>query len=349
MKAWHRELLWALGVSFLIWIIYRIRSVLFLFLITGILAYIFDPFVSKLASKLRLKKGLAIGILYILIIIPIIIFFAIGLPILASQLTSLAKNIPEYYKFISDMIEKWQTSIQTNPILQNAVKTFLSSLQPRIEGLISSIANWTFNFIITLTSSIFILILAIALNFYFLIDLDNIKRWFANILPANIRNQTLNALEEINISFRSFLKAQAILCLYVGISDGIGAYILGIDYAFTLGVIAAFTELIPYLGPLLGGIPAVIIALISSPWKALEIIIWYVVVQQLEANVVVPKVMEKEMGLHPLIVIFSMLAFGKLFGFWGVLLAVPLAAIIKIVIKIYFPHIWERGGTNGKG
>jgi predicted PurR-regulated permease PerM len=348
MKDWHREFIWILAISFLIWIIYKIRSILFLFLITGVLAYIFDPFVSKLASKLRLKKGLAIGILYILIITPIVVFLAIGLPILASQLMSLAKNIPGYYNFISDMIDKWQASVQTNPVLQNAVKTFLSSLQPRIEGLVSDIVNRIFNFIITLTASIFTFILAIALNFYFLIDLDNIKRWFANILPANIRNKTLNALEEVNISFRSFLKAQAILCLYVGISDGIGAYIFGIDYAFTLGVIAAFTELIPYLGPFLGGIPAIIIAVIISPWKALEIAIWYTVVQELEAHIVVPKVMEKEMGLHPLIVIFSILAFGKLFGLWGVLFAVPLAAIIKIVIKIYFPHIWERGGINGE-
>ncbi|MGC9065000.1 MAG: AI-2E family transporter, partial [bacterium] len=129
-----------------------------------------------------------------------------------------------------------------------------------------------------------------------------------------------------------------------GIADGIGAYIFGIDYAFTLGVIAAFTELIPYLGPFLGGIPAVIIALIISPWKALEIAVWYTIVQELEAHIVVPKVMEKEMGLHPLIVLFSILAFGKLFGFWGVLFAVPLAAIIKIIIKVYFPHIWEKGG-----
>lgn len=344
MKEWHREFLWTLGIIFLIWIIYRIRSILFLFLITGVLAYIFDPFVSKLASKLKLRKGLAIGILYILIITPVVVFLVIGLPILANQLMSLVKNIPEYYKFISDIIGNWQTSLQTNPELQNAVKTFFSSLKPRIETIISEIANHTFNFIITLTTSIFTIILAIALNFYFLIDLDNIKRWFTNLLPHHIRNQTLNVLEEINISFRSFLKAQAILCLYVGITDGIGAYIFGIDYAFTLGVIAAFTELIPYLGPFLGGIPAVVIALIISPWKALEIAIWYTVVQEIEAHIVVPKVMEKEMGLHPLIVLFSILAFGKLFGFWGVLFAVPLAAIIKIIIKVYFPHIWERGG-----
>ncbi|MGC9064617.1 MAG: AI-2E family transporter, partial [bacterium] len=210
MKEWHREFLWTLGILLLIWIIYKIRSILFLFLITGILAYIFDPFVSKLASRLKLRKGLAIGILYLLIITPIVVFLALGLPLLANQLMSLAKNIPGYYRSILDIIKNWQASLQTTPELQNAVNTFISSLQPRIEAIISDIANHMFNFIITLTTSIFTIILAIALNFYFLIDLDNIKRWFANTLPPYIRNQTLNVLEEINISFRSFLKAQTI-------------------------------------------------------------------------------------------------------------------------------------------
>jgi predicted PurR-regulated permease PerM len=236
---------------------------------------------------------------------------------------------------------------QTNPAMQKMVDSFLASIQPRIESYLSDMGIKAFNFIISLTNSIFTLILAIVLNFYFLIDMENIERWFISIIPENIKDKTLNALKEINSSFKSFLKAQLILCLFVGLADGLGAWILGVNYPLILGIIAGFTEIIPYLGPFIGAIPAIIVALTISPWKALEVSIWYLVVQQLEAHFVVPNVMGKTMGLHPLTVIFSLLVFGKLLGFWGVILAVPIAAMIKIILKIYFTDIWKKGGVDG--
>lgn len=346
MKEWQRDILWLLlwisGIAFLIWFIYQIRSVIILFLITGLLAYILNPSITKLAHKLKLKKGLVVGIFYIIIITPIILLLVLVLPILGNQILSLVKNLPKYYDLVMNMIEQLQNTLQTSPMLQDAINSFLSTLRPQVENFLSSIGLRVLNLVISITSSIFTLILAIILNFYFLIDIDNIKRSFINILPLNIRDKTLKVLEEINKSFKAFLKAQGILCLFVGLADGLGVWILGIDYALTLGLIAGFTEVIPYLGPYIGAIPAIIVALTISPWKALEIAIWYIAVQQIENHFIVPNVMGKAMGLHPLTVIFSLLVFGKLLGFWGVLLAVPIAAIIKIVLKVYFIDIWKK-------
>ncbi|MGC8970816.1 MAG: AI-2E family transporter [bacterium] len=344
MKEWQKEFLWILGILFLIWFLYKIRSIVILFLITGILAYIINPSVTKLAYKLKLKKGLAIGIFYIMIITPIITILILILPILGNQIMSLVKDIPKYYEVLIDSLRYLQDTLQAKPEMQRALDSFLISVRPKIEAYLSNIGIMAFNFIITLTNSLFTLILAIVLNFYFLIDMENIERWFINIIPENIKDKTIKALNEINVSFKSFLKAQLILCLFVGLADGIGAWILRINYPLILGFIAGFTEIIPYLGPFIGAIPAIIIALTISPWKALEIAIWYLVVQQLEAHFVVPNVMGKTMGLHPLTVIFSLLVFGKLLGFWGVILAVPIAAVIKIVLRIYFTDIWRKGG-----
>jgi len=269
------------------------------------------------------------------------------LPVLGNQIMSLVKDIPKYYNVLTDGLKHLQDMFQTNPAMQKMVDSFLASIQPRIESYLSDIGIKSFNFIISLTNSIFTLILAIVLNFYFLIDMENIERWFISIIPENIKDKTLNALKEINSSFKSFLKAQLILCLFVGLADGLGAWILGVNYPLILGIIAGFTEIIPYLGPFIGAIPAIIVALTISPWKALEVSIWYLVVQQLEAHFVVPNVMGKTMGLHPLTVIFSLLVFGKLLGFWGVILAVPIAAMIKIILKIYFTDIWKKGGVDG--
>ncbi|MBC7320717.1 AI-2E family transporter [bacterium] len=347
MKEWQRDLLWFLAILFFIWFLYEVRSIVLLFFITGSLAYIINPTITKFAHKLRLKKGLAIGIFYIMIISPIIAILVLILPILGNQIMSLVRDIPKYYEVLTDSLRHLQDTVQTNPEMQRLLDSFLTSIQPRIENYLATIGVKAFNFIVTLTNSIFTLILAIVLNFYFLIDMENIEKWFMNILPENIKDKTLNALKEINVSFKSFLKAQAILCLFVGIADGLGAWMLGVNYALILGIIAGFTEIIPYLGPFLGAVPAIVIALTISPWKALEIAIWYLVVQQIEAHFVVPNVMGKTMGLHPLTVIFSLLVFGKLLGFWGVILAVPISAIIKIVLKIYLTDVWKKGGING--
>jgi predicted PurR-regulated permease PerM len=347
MKDWQKNFLWILGILLLIWFIYEIRSIVILFFITGALAYVVNPSVTKLARKLRLKKGLAIGIFYIMIITPVVTLLILILPVLGNQIMSLVKDIPKYYNVLTDGLKHLQDMVQTNPAMQKMVDSFLASIQPRIEAYLSDIGIKAFNFIISLTNSIFTLILAIVLNFYFLIDMENIERWFISIIPENIKDKTLNALKEINSSFKSFLKAQLILCLFVGLADGLGAWILGVNYPLILGIIAGFTEIIPYLGPFIGAIPAIIVALTISPWKALEVSIWYLVVQQLEAHFVVPNVMGKTMGLHPLTVIFSLLVFGKLLGFWGVILAVPIAAMIKIILKIYFTDIWKKGGVDG--
>lgn len=342
MKEWQKDLLWFLAILFLLWFLYQVRSIVLLFFITGSIAYIINPTITRFAHKLKLRKGLAIGIFYIMIISPIIAILILILPILGNQIMSLVRDIPKYYEFLVDSLKHLQDTIQTSPEMQKLLDSFLASIRPRIENYLATIGIKAFNFIVTLTNSIFTLILATVLNFYFLIDMENIEKWFMNILPQNIKDKTLNALKEINVSFKSFLKAQAILCLFVGLADGLGAWILGVNYALILGIIAGFTEIIPYLGPFLGAIPAIVIALTISPWKALEIAIWYLVVQQIEAHFVVPNVMGKTMGLHPLTVIFSLLVFGKLLGFWGVILAVPIVAIMKIILKVYITDIWKK-------
>lgn len=342
MKEWQKDLLWFLAILFLLWFLYQVRSIVLLFFITGSIAYIINPTITRFAHKLKLRKGLAIGIFYIMIISPIIAILILILPILGNQIMSLVRDIPKYYEFLVDSLKHLQDTIRTSPEMQKLLDSFLASIRPRIENYLATIGIKAFNFIVTLTNSIFTLILATVLNFYFLIDMENIEKWFMNILPQNIKDKTLNALKEINVSFKSFLKAQAILCLFVGLADGLGAWILGVNYALILGIIAGFTEIIPYLGPFLGAIPAIVIALTISPWKALEIAIWYLVVQQIEAHFVVPNVMGKTMGLHPLTVIFSLLVFGKLLGFWGVILAVPIVAIMKIILKVYITDIWKK-------
>ncbi|MCX7795319.1 MAG: AI-2E family transporter, partial [bacterium] len=178
MKEWQRDLLWFLAIIFFIWFLYEVRSIVLLFFITGSIAYIINPTITRFAHKLRLKKGLAIGIFYIMIISPIITTLVLILPILGNQIMSLVRDIPKYYDFLTDRLKHLQDIVQTNPEMQKLLDSFLVSIRPRIENYLATIGTKAFNFVVTLTNSIFTLILAIVLNFYFLIDMENIEKWF---------------------------------------------------------------------------------------------------------------------------------------------------------------------------
>ena len=130
-----------------------------------------------------------------------------------------------------------------------------------------------------------------------------------------------------------FIQGQIIIAIIIGIIETIGLYIVGMPYAIFLGFIGGISNIIPYFGPYIGAVPAVVIALTISPWKALLVISVFVIVQQLDNIILTPKIIKGKLGLHPIITIMSVLVGGRLFGFFGLVFAVPIVAMIKIIVK----------------
>jgi predicted PurR-regulated permease PerM len=210
-----------------------------------------------------------------------------------------------------------------------------------------SLQNWSKQNLIQVGENVFLNIINIFGNlisfisvlvivFYLLLEIEAIKKIIQSIIPIKFQSYTIRLFIQMQNKLSLWLRGQLILCLVIGILSYIGLLILGVKYALLLALIAGISEIIPYLGPILGAIPAVFLAFTQSPLTALLVIILYLIIQQLENTLLVPKIMGKTVGLNPVIILIVFLIGGKLYGPIGALLAIPVATALSVLIKDYF-------------
>jgi predicted PurR-regulated permease PerM len=171
------------------------------------------------------------------------------------------------------------------------------------------------------------------LSFYILRDKELIVRKLKYVFPEKYREEIICFLRDIHRVVIRFIQGQILIAVIIGIIETIGLYIAGIPYAPLLGMIGGISNVIPYFGPYIGAVPAVAVALTISPWKAALAIIVFVIVQQIDNIILSPRIIKGKLGLHPVTTIMSVLVGGRLFGFTGLVLAVPLTAMVKIILK----------------
>jgi predicted PurR-regulated permease PerM len=173
--------------------------------------------------------------------------------------------------------------------------------------------------------------LAPILAFYMLRDIDHVKERFVRSLPARYRQDILALLRALDRVLAGFVRGQMLLALLVGSLAATATALLGFRYPILLGIWAGLTEFIPYVGPVLGAIPAVLAGLSVSPLLALETVLAFAIIQQLENAVLSPRIMGHSVGLHPLVVLFAVLASGYLVGGWGLILALPVTGLLRVL------------------
>lgn len=303
-------------------------------LVAGFLYYLLNPIVNFLIKTTKMKRIFAIVIVFVLLLAVVIWTVVSVIPNLIVQISQLAENIPD---FVTN-VENWVNQLAENPIFEQIdvakqvqeldlsygtiIQKFLSGLTNSLGSIISGVASTT---VIVVTAP-FIL-------FYMLKDGDrlvpNIKQFF----PENRREQIVDLLGQLNKTLSNYISGQAIECLFVGTFTFIGYLLLGVNYAFLFGVIAGVTNLIPYLGPYLGLLPAVLVTVFDSPIKALLCCVVVLVVQQLDGNVIYPNVIGKSLAIHPLTIILVLLVAGNIAGLLGIFLGVPFYAICRTIIQ----------------
>ncbi|MGI6226820.1 MAG: AI-2E family transporter, partial [Peptococcales bacterium] len=203
--------------------------------------------------------------------------------------------------------------------------------------IIASIVEGFFYFF----TKIIDLILAPILAFYLLKDFDNIKDGILQLIPADYRKDLINLGQQMDKVLKNFFRGHLIVALIVGLLTTIGLSWVGMEFALVLGLVAGVFNIIPYFGPLFGIIPAVSLALLESKKKALLVFLVMTLIQQVEGNIVTPKIMGKSVGLHPLIIILVLLAGGHLFGIVGMIFAVPVTGIIKVLLSFIIKKTME--------
>ena len=195
---------------------------------------------------------------------------------------------------------------------------------------------------ITVFSYLLGLVIAPVFAFYILKEIEQIKESFIMTIPRKYRSDVLALGRDLDEIISGYLKGHLLISVIVGVLTGLGMLLIGHEFALIIGLIAGVAELVPYLGPFITAVPAVALALQTSEKTALYAVIVILVVQQLENAVISPKIFGKRIGLHPLVVIFSLLAGAEMFGFLGIILAVPVAGTIKVILRYIYLKLVEK-------
>lgn len=315
-----------------LWFLFFIRSIIGIFFVSLIFTAALKPTVDWLEKK-KIPRVLGITIVYLALAAVIILSFILIIPPITQQTRQLIENFPAYSKKITEglgLIKEYSSNLGWLNHVDNIIGTLRDNLAKfigNIFGAISSIFG-------RVTSFLFILVI----TFYMTLENTAMDKIIHLVIPKKYKEKILQLLKELEIKIGLWVRGQITLMLIIGIMSSIALFVLGVNYALILGFIAGLTEIVPYLGPMLGAIPAVFIAFAQSPYKALAVIAVYFGIQELENNVLVPKVMEKAVGLNPLVSILALLIGAKIAGILGILLSIPIATLIIVIIKEFYPN-----------
>ena len=307
--------------------LYLIREVVALLFVAIILASVFDPWVDWL-QKYKFPRALSILMIYIIVIALLSLIIVLMVPPIAEQLAQIAKNFPIYYAKLTTGFANI-TSNDYTPTLPDALQTLSTTLGQTTKSVFATMAG-VFGGIVS-----FFVVLVI--TFYLTVEEKMLKKTINFITPLGQKKYISDLINRMQLKMGLWLRGQLALMLIVGFLTYLGLIIMGVKYALLLAFIAGVLEIIPFVGPLLAAIPAIIVGFSDSISKVLFIIIWYIIVQQLENHIIVPKVMQKAVGLNPIIVITAIMIGGKLGGVVGALLAVPVAAAIGVYLSDILP------------
>ena len=164
-------------------------------------------------------------------------------------------------------------------------------------------------------------------------DFPELKMWLLSWIPDRWRSDIVGLMIEMDNSLGSFIRGQLLISAIVGILIAVGLSIMGVDFALIIGLIAGIFNIVPYFGPIIGAVPAVVFALLKSPLTAVYVVLLFAVVNQVESSIISPNILGEHVGLHPVTVIFSIISGGYLFGILGVILAVPVTSIVKVTLR----------------
>jgi len=313
----------------------KIVTIITPFMIGIIIAYLLNPLIVRLERR-KLSRGLAISLIGILFLIIISLVLNMIIPILYSNISDLISNIPNYTNYYNNGVNWLQTQVNYSMLPQQVKDIVASQVKGNInylQGFFLSILKNSLGAISSIFSFFLNFILGIFIAFYFLKDIDFFKRQVSGLIPRNWRGTVSATAAEINVVISNYIQGQLTVLAIVALLETIGLTIVGVKYSLVLGIIGGLANIIPYFGPFIGAVPAVAIAILDSPTKALFAILVFVIVQQIDNSIISPKIMSQSMGLHPLTIIFVILFFGTFFGLVGMILAVPLTAILKVIGK----------------
>jgi len=314
-------------VVIFLFFLYLIKEVLAILFVALILASAVDPWVDGL-ERIKFPRWLSILMIYIGLFIIIFLTVYLIIPPVTEQIGQLSTNFPDYFEKVGGVFDSLKNFSAEHGVTGELDRGIMA-LRDNVSGALGSV----FSTVAGIFGGIVSFFIVLVITFYMTVEESSMKRTVTFILPDKYQPFTLQLINKVQRKIGDWLKGQLVLCLIVGVMAYIGLLILGVNYALVLGLLAAVGEFIPYLGPTISAIPAIFLAFTQSPIKALFVLILYVLIQQVENNILVPKVMQKAVGLNPIISIIALLVGAKTAGLIGVVLAIPVATAISVIVR----------------
>jgi predicted PurR-regulated permease PerM len=321
----------ALGALLLFSFVVQIRGVLLTFLLAGVLAYALNPLVRMLERRRVPRVVAVVGSLLVLVTVVLVGLVLLVLPAVG-QVTSLAQNPQPIVDSAVDLQRRASelpyVGEQVGTLDVGRLEEFARQNAPS-PGQVFSVATGFIGGLFGVFGTLFNLILVVIIAAYLLLDRDRIARATLRALPDAVQEQTVELFHAVEGALVKYLRAQLLLCAIMGVIGwAIMQFTVG-EFAVAVGLLVGFTELIPVIGAFLGAIPTIVLALvIGTPTQALIVAALFLVAQQLEGNILVPRITGGSVGVHPLVVLFAVTAATALYGIVGAIFAVPIVAII---------------------
>ncbi|AFR00777.1 AI-2E family transporter [Streptococcus suis] len=331
-----------------------LEIVLLPMILTGLLYYLLNPMVDWM-EKHKISRTVGISILFVLISLLIIWGLAVAIPSIQEQVTSFAQNLPSNIQKIEGQVTgllQDQRFEQFRPTALEMLNKVNDQIVAYAQKFSSSAVNWASNLISTASQIIVAILIMPFILFYLLRDGQYLNKHITQYLPTKWREPIGTVLSDVNGQLSNYVRGQVTVAIIVALMFSVMFSIIGLSYPITLGVMAGFLNLIPYLGSFLAMIPAVILGLIAGPIMLIKVLVVFMIEQTIEGRFVTPLIIGSSLSIHPITILFVLLTAGQMYGVLGVLLGIPIYASIKVLVKAAFEWykahrvVWYEDGRK---
>lgn len=331
----NKAIFWAIITLMILTILWLISDILTPFFIAAIISYILQPVIERTSFLFNIPRRTVASISYILFLSVFAVVIIILLPIVYQQISLLISKLPAYNNYVQqELMPSLTEKINSvDPNIGDRIKDSISNIANSLFSLITTLANNIWHYTVATINIVIIIVLTPVILFYFLRDWSKMVKSIKLLLPLNERLKIQEILSAINNLLSAYMRGQLNICLLLSAYYGIALSLIGVDLGVLLGILSGFLIIIPFIGTLISFSLAMIIGYCAfgATIKLGYILLTYIIGYIMESYVLTPKIIGDKIGLHPLWIMFGVLACGSLFGFIGIFFAIPIAGIIKVL------------------
>lgn len=323
---------WGIAAAVFLIVLWFLGNVILPFVLGGAIAYCLDPIADRL-ERAGFSRTISVSIITLVTAVVFILLFLLVIPLLISQTSQLVNTAPQLFdRLQASLNERFPSLLDADSTIHKQLLAIGDAIQSKGGELMNSLLSSA----VGLINVVVLLVVVPVVAFYLLLDWDNMTARIDELLPRDHLETVRTLARDIDKTLASFIRGQGTVCLVLGTYYALALMIAGLNFGLVVGFIAGLISFIPYVGALVGGVLAIGLAIFQfwGEWWAIAIIaIIFAVGQFFEGNILTPKLVGNSVGLHPVWLIFALSVFGSLFGFVGMLVAVPVAAIIGVLTR----------------